>query len=407
MRSLWWPGDHRAGELMSDAAFLRALLEVEQAWLRVLAEVGVAPGGAVGDVTGLVGEEDLGRLAIDAEAGGNPVIPLVALLRERLPASTADWVHRGLTSQDVVDTALMLCARDAVAAVRDQVVQQAARLAQLAGEHRNTPMVARTLTQHAVPTTFGAKAASWLQGVLDADDDLAALRFPVQVGGAAGTLSGLVELAGADRARLGGAHLARELGLTAAAPWHTARATVTRIGDAAVRSTDAWGRIANDVLLLGRPEVGEVAESSGGGSSTMPQKANPVRALLVRRTALAAPSLAATLHLASADQVDERAAGAWHVEWDTLATLLRRTAVAAAHTTDLLVGLVVLPAQMAARLEGARAQVRQEQQVMAGLVGRDPTASYDGLAGHLVDETLERARVRGAGSPSVAPSGEG
>lgn len=389
---------------MSDVAFLHALLEVEQAWLRVLRAIGAAPGEVVGDLTEVVGREDLDRLATDAEAGGNPVIPLVAMLRDRLPAPTADWLHRGLTSQDVVDTASMLCARDAVGAAREQVTQQVARLSQLAEEHRDAPMVARTLSQHAVPTTFGAKAASWLQGVLDADEELAELQFSVQLGGAAGTLAALVELVGVERARVGRTYLARELGLTAAPPWHTVRTPVTRVGDAAVRATDAWGRIANDVLVLGRPEVGELVESSGGGSSTMPQKANPVRALLVRRAALAAPSLAATLHQAAADQVDERASGGWHAEWDTLATLLRRTAVAAAHTTDLLVGLAVFPERMAARLEEVQVEVRSEQRAVAALVGRDAQETYDGLAGDLVDEMLERARGRGAGSSSAAPA---
>ena len=404
--SLWWPGDHRAGDLMSDAAFLRALLEVEAAWLRVLRLVGVAPDEATEDLTKLVGQSDLDRLATEAESGGNPVIPLVAMLRERLTAPTTDWLHRGLTSQDVVDTALMLCARDTVGVVREHITTQVSQLAKIAEEHRDAPMVARTLTQHAVPTTFGAKAASWLQGVLDADDDLAALWFPAQAGGAAGTLAALVELADVERARLGHAYLARELGMAAAPPWHTVRSTVTRIGDAAVRTSDAWGRIANDVLLLGRPEVGELFESSGGGSSTMPQKANPVRAVLIRRAALAAPLLGANLHAASADQVDERASGAWHVEWDTLATLLRRTVVAAAHTTDMLAGLAVFPEQMAARLGAVRAQVRAEQESMAALVGREAGESYDGLAGDLVDETLERARLRGDAPRSAAPTME-
>lgn len=391
---------------MSDEAVLRALVEVEQAWLSVLQEIGAAPGDVATDLTGVVTAADLDELAVQAEAGGNPVIPMVALLRERLPDPAAMWLHRGLTSQDVLDTALLLCARDAVQAVREQVTRQVDRLTELCADHRDAPMVARPLTQHAVPATFGAKAATWLRGVLDADDDLAALRFPVQVGGAAGTLAALVELAGAERARLAGPALAHELGLEAAPPWHTTRTAVTRVADAAVRGTDAWGRIANDVLLLGRPEVGEVAESSGGGSSTMPQKANPVRAVLVRRAALAAPSLAATLHLASADQADERASGAWHMEWDTLATLLRRTVAAAAHTTDMLAALEVFPDRMAARLDEVGEQVRAEQRTMASLAGREPEKAYDGLAAELVEEMLERARARGTALRSAAPTQE-
>lgn len=391
---------------MSDEAVLRALVDVEQAWLSVLQQIGAAPGDVATDLAGLVTAADLDELAVRAEAGGNPVIPMVAMLRERLPGPAARWLHRGLTSQDVLDTALLLCARDAVQAVREQVTRQVDRLAELCADHRDAPMVARTLTQHAIPTTFGAKTATWLQGVLDADDELAGLRFPVQVGGAAGTLAALVELAGAERARLAGPALAHELRLEAAPPWHTTRTSVTRVADAAIRGTDAWGRIANDVLLLGRPEVGEVAESSGGGSSTMPQKANPVRAVMVRRAALAAPSLAATLHLASADQADERASGAWHVEWDTLATLLRRTVVAAAHTTDLLAALEVFPDRMAARLQEVGEQVRAEQRTMASLAGRKPEKAYDGLAAELVEEMLERARARGTALRSAAPSTE-
>ena len=140
-------------------------------------------------------------------------------------------------------------------------------------------MVARTLTQHAVPTTFGLKAAA-ARRVLDAADAVAGLRFPGPVRGcAAGTMAAATELAGADgaaRARSLAAATADRLGLADVPPWHTTRATITRAGDAAVTATDAWGRIANDVLTLGRPEIGELSEGAGGGSSTMPHKANPV-----------------------------------------------------------------------------------------------------------------------------------
>lgn len=402
--SLWWPGDHRAGDAMSDEAFLHALLQTEQAWLDALVAAGCAPPDATADLTRLVGTADLEVLALDAEAGGNPVIPLVRLLRERAPGRAATWLHRGLTSQDVVDTALVLCARDAVTRVRDETAAQVARLVELVVDHRDTAMVARTLTQHAVPTTFAAKAAGWLHAVLDAADDLTALRYPLQLGGAAGTLSGLVELAGVEGARAVRRDLPRRLALEPGPPWHTARAPLTRLGDAAVRATDAWGKLAHDVLQLGRPEIGELVEPSRGGSSTMPHKANPTLAVLVRRAALTTPPLAATLHLAAADQVDERAAGAWHAEWDTLATLLRRTVVAARHTTALLDGLEVRADRMAANLRGAGEQPRAEQRTMAGLTGRDPEATYDGLGADLVDEVLERAQFQQSRSGAVPPT---
>lgn len=389
MTSLWWPGDHRAGDLCSGAGLLRAMVEVERAWLDVLAQTGIAPAEARADLSAEA--VDAERLAVAAEDGGNPVIPLVAALREGLPEPAARWLHRGLTSQDVLDTALVLCTREAVAAIRCEAGRQVGLLGALARTHRDDPMVARTLTRHAVPTTVGVRVAGWLHGVLDADDDLARLGFPVQLGGAAGTLAGVVELGGAEAARAARAALAPALGLDPSPPWHTQRAALTRVGDAAVRATDAWGRIANDVLTLGRPEIGELAEPSAGGSSTMPGKANPTLSVLVRRASLAAPQLGATLHLAAAEQVDDRADGAWHVEWETLATLLRRTVVAGSQATELVAGLRVDTGRMAARLDAVRDDALAEQRALAAVAARDPAATYDGLAGDLVDEALARA----------------
>jgi 3-carboxy-cis,cis-muconate cycloisomerase len=148
-----------------------------------------------------------------------------------------------------------------------------------------------------------------------------------------------------------GADLARRLGLDDARPWHTQRRPVTRVADALVAATDACGRIARDVLTLTRAEIGELSEARGGGSSSMPHKANPVLSVLVRRAALTTPQLAATLHLAAADQVDERADGAWHAEWDTLRLLARRSVVAVSQTAELLDGLRVHPDRMAENLE--------------------------------------------------------
>jgi 3-carboxy-cis,cis-muconate cycloisomerase len=398
---LLWPGDDRAGDLMTDGALLEAMVEVERAWLAALVGSGIAPAAAGHELTGLVTTGDLAHLTRAAAEGGNPVIPLVALLRERVPdADTARWLHRGLTSQDVLDTALMLLARDACAAVRSSLRAQVTTLAGLAAAHRDTRMVGRTLTQHAVPTTFGLKVAGWLTGVLDAYDGLRTVVLPVQLGGAAGTLAALVELGDPSAARACVAATAHGLGLTASPPWHTTRTTVTRLGDAAVRCTDAWGRLADDVLALGRPEVGELAEGAGGGSSTMPHKANPVLSTLLRRAALTAPQLGATLHLAAAGQVDERADGAWHAEWETLATLLRRTVVAGAQATDLLAGLQVRPGRMRATLEAAWADVHAEQRSMAALADRPPREDYRGLDTELVDAALSRAATALNGAPA-------
>lgn len=390
--SLWWPGDHRAGDLMTDGAFLAAMLRVEAAWSSVLVSTGIAPASAVvapADLSGVA--VDVAALAEEAEAGGNPVIPLVGLLRSALPEPAATWLHRGLTSQDVVDSAIQLCVRDALAVVRRGLVAQVTALAALADAHRATPMVGRTLTQPAVPTTFGAKVADWLAGLLDAADDLLALDFPVQLGGAAGTLAAVVELGGPEAARAARSAFPLALGLTPSAPWHTRRAPVTRTGDACARLAGAWGRIANDVLVLGRPELGEVVDGAGGGSSTMPHKTNPTTATLLRRHALAAPSLAASLHAAAAAQVDERADGGWHAEFAPLATLVRRTVVGAGQATDLVCGLRVDAARMTARVAELDAALRAEQETMARLADHPPADAYLGLVDDLVDETLARA----------------
>ena len=179
-----------------------------------------------------------------------------------------------------------------------------------------------------------------------------AAALPVQVGGAVGTLAAIVELAGSvDCAMaLSDDAGAARCGWRRAPPWHTTRSPITRVGDALVGLCDAWGHIAADVATGSRPEIGEFAEGHGGGSSTMPHKNNPVRSVLIRRAALTAGPLAATLHTASASSVDERADGGWHAEWATMRTLARRTVVAAAHTSELLTGLRVHPDRAAANL---------------------------------------------------------
>jgi 3-carboxy-cis,cis-muconate cycloisomerase len=400
MTNLLWPGDERAGDLCSDEAVLAAMVAVEEAWLDALAGAGIAPANVAKlDLQGLVGARLLQVIAGGSETTGNPAAALVQVLRGALTDVSADgarWLHRGLTSQDVVDTALMLCARDAVDVVVTALREQVRLLVDLVERHRHSPMVARTIAQHAVPTTFGLKAADWLTGVLDAYDVASALVLPVQVGGAAGTMAATVELAADLDDPVGAAtdlslELATALGLAASTPWHTNRSSVTRLGDAAVGCTDAWGRIAADVVTLSRPEIGELSEGAPGGSSTMPHKANPVLATLVRRAALANPHLAATLHVAAADAGDERPAGAWHAEWDTLRTLLRRTVVAAGQTTELIAGLEVNAERMAATLDGASDAVHAEQRAMAELAGGTPSGDYLGATNAFVEAPLARA----------------
>lgn len=342
-------------ETVTDAAFLDALVTAEVALARALREVGVAPADAVDDIEaefgwqgGLRGCRDHGvdgrALAAAAVAGGNPVIPLVGVLKERLGTEAGAWVHRGATSQDILDTALMLVARTAASRVIAALAHAEISLRSLARSRRDEVAAARTLTQHAVPTTVGLRAAGWLRGVARARARLeqAQHALPAQLGGAAGTLASFVELGGADAAGRLPVAYAHELGLAAPdAPWHTSRWPVTELGDALAQAVDAVGKIAADVATLSRSEIGELAEGSGGGSSAMPQKRNPAASVLIRSAALRAPQLGATLHLASALAADERPDGAWHAEWPTLRELLRLALGATGHAASLVAGLHV------------------------------------------------------------------
>lgn len=410
MSDLLWPGDDRAGRLMSDPALLQAMVAVESVWLAALVDLEVAGADAADDLTDLVTDDDVPAIAAASDAGGNPVIPLVALLRtrvaERNPVA-ARWVHKGLTSQDVLDTALQFSLREVTDRLEADLRTQVTILSGLADQHRATVMAGRTLTQYAVPVTFGLKLATWLQAVLDAAEDVrrAARRLTGQFGGAAGTLAAtttLAEQAGhrdAARVALGiASHASHALGLNARAPWHTARATVTRIGDALVGCTDAWGRVANDVLTLSRPEIAELTEPTADGrgtSSTMPQKTNPVLSVLVRRAALAAPPLGGQLHLAAADARDERPDGAWHTEWATLRTLARRAVVAADQTTELLRGLTVHPGRMRANAADAADNLLAEALSLAAsgaVAASDRLDDYLGATDLLIEAALENAR---------------
>lgn len=391
MSELFWPGAHRAGPLMSEQAFLTALVDAENAWLTTLVEYGVAPPSATAALGELIGPDDLAAVAAGSERDGNPVTALVALLRDRAAPEAARWLHRGLTSQDVLDTALMLCLRDALAALTAALDQQIQILVDLTEQHRDTAMLTHTLTQPALPGTAARKFANWLTAVLDATDIIKALPAQtVSCGGAAGTFAATTELTGSPDAALAlAAAWADKLGLARAFPWHTNRAAIARTGDALVGCCDAWGHIANDIAVGVR--AGELAEGSGGGSSTMPHKNNPVLTVLLRRAALTAPQLGATLHAAAAASVDERADGGWHAEWATLHTLTRTALVAASQATELLAGLRVDTARAATHQRDAEG-IYAEQQTMAALTGRTPAGRYLGATDLLVDQVLQRAQ---------------
>ena len=397
MTGLLAPGSHRAAGVVDDAALVAAMLRVEVAWARTLVVAGLVDDGAADAVERAARDlrPEPTRLLADTELAGNPVVPLVSLLRDAAGEAGAAAVHRGLTSQDVLDTALVLLAREVLQRVRDDLTTTAGHLATLARAHRDTVMAGRTLTQYAVPTTFGLKAAQWLAAVDDAGDAVGAALdgLPVQYGGAAGTRALLAHLApDADPVAVVAA-FADALGLRRALPWHTRRTVVTGIGDALATATDALGSLAADVLLLGRPEVGELREGAAegrGGSSTMPHKRNPVLAVLVRAAALQAPQLAAQLHLAASTSTDERPDGAWHAEWPALRRLLELAVTAASQAAELVAGLEVDAAAMAARAEGAA------DALLAESGGSGDVRDHVGEAGGIVDAILDRHDTRTA-----------
>jgi len=365
-----------------DRAWLGALCEAEAALARACARAGVIDLPAALEI-GAAGAElaggDVGALGQGAVAGGNPVIPLVALLRERVRAQAGDHaaaaVHTGATSQDVLDTAMMLLAHRALAVVIAELDGCAAATASLAREHRNTAMAGRTLLQQAVPTTFGALAAVWGAGLDRAVAGLNAVRaeLPVQLGGAAGTLATLhphgldVLIAFAD-----------ELALAVpSGVWHTERGVVHQLAGALGTAAASVAKVAGDVVLLAQTELGELSEAASGGSSSMAHKHNPIAAVTARAAALQAPGLVATLLAAGAPEL-QRGAGPWHAEWPALTALLRAAGGAASRLRVCLTGLRVDEAAMARNLNGLTAR----------------TGDVDtGHAGELVDRYL-------AGRPS-------
>jgi nitrosuccinate lyase len=435
--------------LTSDEAFLQAMLDAESALARAQARLQLVPAAAAAVITEVAQARNVDLVAIARQArdGANPVVPLVPALTaavKAVDAAAAEHVHKGSTSQDILDTGLMLMSARALRVLLRDLDATATALAGLAAAHRDTPGVGRTLTQHAVPLTFGLKAAGWCTLVSVAADRVRALlgTLPVSLGGAAGTLAGYVEQARLRDPSVDPAVFADELVAAFAAetglaeqviPWHTLRVPLADLGAVLSLVTGALGKFALDVQGLSRTEVAEVVEpaSTGrGASSTMPHKRNPVLATMILSAGLQVPAQAAILAQCLIAE-DERPAGAWHAEWAPLRECLRLAGGAAETAAELAGGLVVFPdrlrenldltgslvvseriaAVLAAALGKAEAKTvideasasasgRPLAEVLAGHpdVGRHLTAAeidalldpldYLGVAAHLVDRAL-------------------
>ncbi|WP_433343505.1 class-II fumarase/aspartase family protein [Streptomyces sp. CA-253872] len=366
---------------VADEAWLQAMLDAEAALARAQAGLGTLPAEAA-DVIGRVARADridLRALAVAARESANPVVALVRAFTEVVAAhdpSAAQYVHRGSTSQDIFDTGAMLVCARALRLVRADLLRVADALDALAERHGDTLMAGRTLGLHAVPTTFGLKAAGWSAQVREAGVRVGRLvdgGLPVSLGGAAGTLAGYLQYAAPDGSpapdpaayatALTGA-FAAETGLAAPVlPWHALRGPLADVAAALAFVTGSLGKIAVDVQSLGRTEVGEVAEpavSGRGASSAMPHKRNPVLATLIRAASLQVPALAGALTQCLVTE-DERSGGVWHAEWLLLRECLRLAGGASHTAVELCEGLAVDAARMGANARATGALMASER----------------------------------------------
>lgn len=345
--------DPDVARLFSDEAELAAMIRVERALARVEGRLGVIPAAAGEQIDRRLDgvRIDPATLAAGVVSSGVPIPGLVKDLRKAVGGEAAQFVHWGATSQDIVDTALVLRLGEALDIMSDRLDRLIEALAALAERHRSTVMAARTRTQIAVPTTFGLKVAGWLAPLVRRRHQLDAVRAElcqVQFGGAGGTASAI----GTDGLKVMEG-LAEELGLAAGPmPWHTQRDRLFELAAWLTSLTASLGKIGTDVALLARSEIVELRPGSGGGSSTMPQKANPVSAELLVTLARTAAGTLGTFAQAGI-HAEERDGAAWSLEWATLPTLVTATAGGLSHAEALIGSLVVEEAAMASRAGGA------------------------------------------------------
>ena len=441
-------GEAEVAARFSDRARLQAMLDFEAALADAEAEAGVVPHSCVAAVRAAARAEhyDLDAIATEAANAGNVAIPLVRHLTKRVAATdpeAARYVHWGATSQDVLDTALVLQLRAAVPEVLRHLARAADAASGHAERHADTPMAGRTWLQQATPVTFGLKAAGWLEALERAHDRITAAladALVLQLGGASGTLAALGDK-GTAVARALGARLDLPV---PDLPWHAHRDRLAHLAGTLGVAVGTLGKIARDVSLLAQTEVGEAHEAPAegrGGSSTMPHKRNPVGAAVALAAAIRTPGLVATF-LAAMPQEHERGLGGWPAEWETLPELVLLAAGAARAMADCLDGLVVDPARMRANLELTRGLVMAEaismalavpmgkeaahraveeasrralaaSRPLAEVLAEDPTVTrhlsaaeiearlapegYLGAAGEFVRQVLARRRRRGAG----------
>ncbi len=398
-------------KLFSDASVLDAMLRFEVALAQAEARVGIVPQAAAERIAAAAKPEffDAEAISRDSLRVGTPVIPLVKALRERVHAvdpAAASFVHWGATSQDVVDTALVLLLKQAHTIFESDLSRLEDSLQRLSEKHAQTVMLGRTLLQAAPPVTFGLKAAGWLGAIHRSRrrlNESFADALILQFGGASGTLAFL-----GDKGIAAGKALADELELAyPEAPWHTHRDRLAALMCACGVLTGALGKMARDISLLMQDEIGEAAEGrdgGGGGSSTMPHKHNPVGCVLTLAAANRVPGLVAAF-LSGMIQEHERGAGGWQAEWPTIAAIIQATGLAIHSMAEVAEGLSVNPSRMRSNIGATHGAVFTEKAMLllSPHIGREAAhgllekASLEAVASgcRLSDVLGEMPEVRG------------
>ncbi|WP_447783955.1 3-carboxy-cis,cis-muconate cycloisomerase [Pseudomonas germanica] len=383
---------HDMREVFCDQGRVQAMLDFEAALARAEARVGLIPASAVAPIAAAcsAGLYDFAALGEAIATAGNSAIPLVKALGKQIAATDAQaerYVHLGATSQDVMDSGLVLQLRQALALIESDLAQLADSLAVQAQRHASTPLAGRTWLQHATPVTLGMKIAGWLGAVTRSRQRLRELKprlLVLQFGGASGTLAALGE-----QALPIAQALAEELQLTLPEqPWHTQRDRVVEFGAVLGLIAGSLGKFGRDISLLMQTEAAEVFEPSApgkGGSSTMPHKRNPVGAAVLIGAATRVPGLVSTLFSAM-PQEHERSLGMWHAEWETLPEICCLVSGSLQQARLLADGLEVDAGRMGRNLELTQGLVLAEAVsiVLAQRVGRD-------TAHHLLEQCCKRA----------------
>ncbi len=363
-----WAGTH-AAELTSDIAFAQAMLDVEVAWCTAQVRFGTAPDAITAAVesAGDIDDYDLTAIAQKTPDGANALIPLLSTLREKVAEADPDaamYVHRGATSQDIIDTALMLVTARVGQHVLEQLKTAVRHLIALADDHAQTVMIGRSLDQHAQPISFGYRVSQWIEALGSAGEHFEAAlhQLPVQWGGAVGTSTWWVDYFRAEQpenepmtlVNRQRELLAEELGLVSASVWHANRIPVTTVAQTAFQVVAAAAKLANDVLTAVQAEHAELAEPTKpgrGGSSAMPHKNNPVLSIRLKTAAQIAAGDLNIVHTGVIANTAERADGGWHTEWAALRDLLRTTGAVTEILAELTAGLEVFPEAMRRNLE--------------------------------------------------------